>query len=334
MCEQNLKRKAAVILSLCMAVSGVSLVLGGCTRREQLVLETADMADESRGGEPGLTGQFPAGEAAGTDSERMQEQAAGQAGRGQTQSGSALQAGQGQTQSGSGQQAGQGQTQPESGQQAGQSQYSTAGDEAAKAGQYATGTGVDGSAQSGGGAQTSDGTVIWVHVCGAVRKAGVYELPAGSRVYEAVQEAGGFAADADESYVNQAQRLSDGAKLVIPTVEQVEEAAGDSRTEAGQIGIVEQAGVQQAGYGVSDAGTGDGAGQTDPVSAAADGRININTASEAQLCEIPGIGATRAAAIAAYRQEHGGFSSIEEIMNVSGIKEGTYAKIKDRITVN
>lgn len=325
MCEQNLKRKAAVILSLCMAVSGVSLVLGGCTRREQLVLETADMADESRGGEPGMTGQVPDGEAAGTGS----EQAAEQAGQGQTQSGSGQQTGQGQTQSGSGQQAGQGQTQPESGQQAGQSQYSTAGDEAAKAGQYANGTGADGSAQSGDGAQASDGTVIWVHVCGAVRKAGVYELPAGSRVYEAVQEAGGFAADADESYVNQAQRLSDGAKLVIPTVEQVEEAAVDSRTEAGQIGIVEQ-----AGYGVNDAGTGDGAGQTDPVSVAADGRININTASEAQLCEIPGIGATRAAAIAAYRQEHGGFSSIEEIMNVSGIKEGTYAKIKDRITVN
>ncbi len=271
MCEQNLKRKAAVILSLCMAVSGVSLVLGGCTRREQLVLETADMADESRGGEPEITGQFPGGDAAGTGSERMQEQA-------------------------------------------GQSQYSAAGDEMAKAGQYVTGTGADGSAQSGGGAQASDGTVIWVHVCGAVRKAGVYELPAGSRVYEAVQEAGGFAADADESYVNQAQRLSDGAQLVIPTVE--------------------QAGVQQDGYGVSDAGTGDGAGRTDPVSVAADGRININTASEAQLCEIPGIGATRAAAIAAYRQEHGGFSSIEEIMNVSGIKEGTYAKIKDRITVN
>ncbi len=176
--------------------------------------------------------------------------------------------------------------------------------------------------------------MIWVHVCGAVRKAGVYELPAGSRVFEAVQEAGGFAADADESYVNQAQRLSDGAKLVIPTVEQVEEAAGDSRTEAGRIGIVEQAGVQEAGYGVSAAGTGDSDGRTDPVSVSADGRININTAPEAQLCEIPGIGATRAAAIAAYRQEHGGFSSIEEIMNVSGIKEGTYAKIKDRITVN
>lgn len=308
MCEQNLKRKAAVILSLCMAVSGVSLVLGGCTRREQLVLETADMADESRGGEPGLTGQFPAGEAAGTDS-----------GRGQAQPESGQQAGQGQAQTGIGQQPGQGQS-------------GTAGDEAAKAGQY--GADADGSAQTVGGEQPADSTVIWVHVCGAVRKAGVYELPAGSRVFEAVQEAGGFAADADESYVNQAQRLSDGAKLVIPTVEQVEEAAGDSRTEAGRIGIVEQAGVQEAGYGVSAAGTGDSDGRTDPVSVSADGRININTAPEAQLCEIPGIGATRAAAIAAYRQEHGGFSSIEEIMNVSGIKEGTYAKIKDRITVN
>lgn len=308
MCEQNLKRKAAVILSLCMAVSGVSLVLGGCTRREQLVLETADMADESRGGEPGMSGRSSDGEAAGTDSGRGQEQPE------------------------SGQQAGQGQAQTGIGQQPGQGQSGTAGDEAAKAGQY--GADADGSAQTVGGEQPADSTVIWVHVCGAVRKAGVYELPAGSRVFEAVQEAGGFAADADEGYVNQAQRLSDGAKLVIPTVEQVEEAAGDSRTEAGRIGIVEQAGVQEAGYGVSAAGTGDSDGRTDPVSVSADGRININTAPEAQLCEIPGIGATRAAAIAAYRQEHGGFSSIEEIMNVSGIKEGTYAKIKDRITVN
>lgn len=308
MCEQNLKRKAAVILSLCMAVSGVSLVLGGCTRREQLVLETADMADESRGGEPGMSGRSSDGEAAGTDSGRGQEQPE------------------------SGQQAGQGHAQTGIGQQPGQGQSGTAGDEAAKAGQY--GADADGSAQTVGGEQPADSTVIWVHVCGAVRKAGVYELPAGSRVFEAVQEAGGFAADADESYVNQAQRLSDGAKLVIPTVEQVEEAAGDSRTEAGRIGIVEQAGVQEAGYGVSAAGTGDSDGRTDPVSVSADGRININTAPEAQLCEIPGIGATRAAAIAAYRQEHGGFSSIEEIMNVSGIKEGTYAKIKDRITVN
>ena len=64
------------------------------------------------------------------------------------------------------------------------------------------------------------------------------------------------------------------------------------------------------------------------------GRININTASEAQLCDIPGIGATRAAAIAAYRESHGGFQKPEDIMKVNGIKEGMYEKIKDSISVN
>ena len=81
-----------------------------------------------------------------------------------------------------------------------------------------------------------------------------------------------------------------------------------------------------------------GGGETVSIEAGssteADGKVNINTASEAQLCEIPGIGATRAAAITTYRQEHGSFHSIEEIMNVSGIKEGTYTKIKDCIKVN
>lgn len=166
--------------------------------------------------------------------------------------------------------------------------------------------------------------MICVHVCGAVKRAGVYELPAGSRVYEAVKCAGGFSDEADEDYVNQAQRLSDGSKLVIPTIEQAQSAkdGGDSAVE--QIGIVEQDDVTlAAGHEMSSEADG-----------SSDGRININTASEAQLCEIPGIGATRAAAIVAYRQESGGFRSIEDIMNVSGIKEGTYAKIKDSIKVN
>ena len=62
---------------------------------------------------------------------------------------------------------------------------------------------------------------ICIHVCGAVQMPGVYELQAGSRVYEAVQAAGGFAAEADQNYVNQAQELTDGVKLVIPTVEEI-----------------------------------------------------------------------------------------------------------------
>ena len=179
--------------------------------------------------------------------------------------------------------------------------------------------------------QADASTVIYVHVCGAVEHAGVYELPAGSRVFEAVKEAGGFAPEADEGYVNQAQRLTDGDKLVIPTVEQVQNAVEDTGNDAEQIGIVEQAGTGQAAlYGVS-AGADGQAAEADAVT---DGKININTATEAQLCEIPGIGATRASAIVAYRQESGGFNSIEDIMKVSGIKEGTYAKIKDSIKVN
>ena len=170
---------------------------------------------------------------------------------------------------------------------------------------------------------SQEAPAIWVHVCGAVKNPDVYELPAGSRVYEAVKQAGGFAEEADESYVNQAQILTDGAKLVIPTAEQTQAMAqGDQDGNIGIIGgeTTESGALKQD---VAEGGT-DAAGA----------KININTATQAQLCEIPGIGATRAAAIAAYRQEHGAFTRIEDIMNVSGIKEGTYVKIKDSITVN
>ena len=170
---------------------------------------------------------------------------------------------------------------------------------------------------------------IYVHVCGAVKNPGVYELDAGSRVYEAIEEAGGFTEDADASYVNQAQRMTDGAKLIIPTIEQTESMSASDFAE--MIGIIEAEGTEQAGSGQEGSA---GVGTASDRSAVSDGKININTASEAELCNSPGIGETRAAAIVAYRQEIGGFASIEDIMNVSGIKQGTYDKIKDRIKVN
>ena len=163
---------------------------------------------------------------------------------------------------------------------------------------------------------------------------GVYELEAGSRVYEAVELAGGFAEGAEQNYVNQAQILDDGVKLVIPTQEEAS-ADGERKTSlaagkpqdnaAKEIGIV---------GGASGDGKGTGEGADTGASAASVGRININTASEAMLCEIPGVGATRAAAIAAYREAHGAFEKPEDIMKVNGIKEGMYEKIKDSISVN
>lgn len=182
--------------------------------------------------------------------------------------------------------------------------------------------------QSAAGRQEESGEpsafsgTICVHVCGAVVMPAVYELPAGSRVYEAVEAAGGFTEEADESYVNQAEALMDGTKLVIPTTAQT----GDMTSQDGQtlLGVIQPVQTWQDAAEGTEAGT----------APASSDKININTATEAQLCNIPGIGATRAAAIAAYRQEQGGFARIEDIMNVNGIKEGTYAKIKDSITVN
>ena len=166
----------------------------------------------------------------------------------------------------------------------------------------------------------SEPELLCVHVCGAVMRPGVYELPTGCRVYEAVREAGGFAENADQNYVNQAQTLRDGVKLVIPTKEEVEafSADGDGSTRA-LAGIVDESAWEI---------------ETEESGTASDGRININTASEAELCNIPGIGGTRAAAIAAYRESNGSFQKSEDIMKVSGIKEGLYEKIKDSIRVD
>jgi competence protein ComEA len=184
---------------------------------------------------------------------------------------------------------------------------------------------------------------ICVHVCGAVKNPGVYVLASGSRVYEAVQAAGGFTEEAHESYVNQAQKLPDGVQLVIPTVQQVEElqqAEGQTTAGAAEENTAE-APFAAMGIGIIGAESTGIAEETTAGAAAAvssssvgDDKININTASESELCSIPGIGTTRAAAILAYRQEHGSFQSIEDIMNVSGIKQGTYDKIKDSIKVN
>lgn len=185
--------------------------------------------------------------------------------------------------------------------------------------------------------------VIYVHVCGAVEKPGVYELKTGSRVYEAVEQAGGFTGDAEQNYVNQAQVLEDGVKLVIPTREEAA-AAGERGTasvaEKPQRDASEKSGIVQEGAGIElgivggASQGGQSAGTGGSTGAPADGRININTASETQLCEIPGVGATRAAAIVSYRENHGAFEKPEDIMKVSGIKEGMYEKIKDSISVN
>ena len=163
--------------------------------------------------------------------------------------------------------------------------------------------------------------MIYVDVCGAVANPGVFQLAAGSRVFQAIEAAGGYLPEAALTCVNRAGVLTDGQQLYILTQEEMERQGLDPAEMSGA----------SDGQMNGSAGTGQNTGMTAQVQQ--DNRININTADEAQLTTLTGIGATRAQAIIAYREENGPFAAREDIMNVQGIKEGTFAKIKDEIVV-
>lgn len=153
--------------------------------------------------------------------------------------------------------------------------------------------------------QTEQSMVLYADICGAVQEPGVYKLEEGARIFQLIKQAGGLREDADLNSVNQAEIVTDGMKIRIYTKE-----------EAASL-------PQQIWESTAESE------QTAPVSA----KININSADIVQLTQLTGIGEARAADIIAYRTEHGRFLTIEEIMNVSGIKESTFQKIKDQIVV-
>lgn len=143
---------------------------------------------------------------------------------------------------------------------------------------------------------TDSNEKIFVHICGAVVNPGMYELAPHSLVSDAIKTAGGFSDDADENYLNLAKEVTNGEQLKVPTKDEARIAWQESQD-------------------------------------AKDGIVNINSADVEGLCQLPGIGSARAETIIAYRNEHGPFKTIEDIMNVSGIKEAAFAKIKDKIKV-
>lgn len=143
---------------------------------------------------------------------------------------------------------------------------------------------------------------IYVYVCGAVNQTGVYELKKDARAYEAIECAGGLLEDAATLAVNQAEILSDGQQLYIPTQEEYEAGNPTNITDSAQLNT-------------------------------SDGKIHLNTATKEELTTLTGIGESRAESIIAYRETHGSFQNIEELMNVDGIKEGIFQKIKEQIAL-
>lgn len=197
-----------------------------------------------------------------------------------------------------------------------------------------------GAGQEAGPAVDSDigqaaGGEIYVHVCGAVKDPGVYGLPAGSRFYEAVEAAGGFAEDACRDYLNMAAVLADGSRLEIPTVEEIREKEALEREQAkdgGEKTPAEEGYYTLAGEpGTADTGENETAGE---AASAPEGLININTAGIEELCRLPGIGEGRAKAILEYRDKQGSFGKKEDIMQVSGIGEKMYARMEAYLTVD
>ncbi|HVF53875.1 MAG TPA: helix-hairpin-helix domain-containing protein [Actinomycetota bacterium] len=141
-------------------------------------------------------------------------------------------------------------------------------------------------------------STVLVHVAGAVRHSGLYELPSGARVADAVAAAGGASRRGDLDLLNLAEILSDGQKILVPT-------RGGAATPA---------------EGVSS-------------SPAGPHIVNLNTASPAELETIPGIGPTKAAAIVSYREEVGLFTSVDQILEVAGIGPATLDAIRPYIAI-
>ncbi|MFT4037415.1 MAG: ComEA family DNA-binding protein [Thermomicrobiales bacterium] len=142
---------------------------------------------------------------------------------------------------------------------------------------------------------------VVVDLRGAVAKPGVYELPAGSRLDDAIVAAGGLTDAADLSQINLAQRVQDGAVVSVPALLPGGEDAA-------------------------------GAESTAPAQSAPGSRVNINTASAAELDSLPGIGEVSAGRIIQYREANGPYRSIDDLVHVQGISMSTINKLRDLVT--
>jgi competence protein ComEA len=177
-------------------------------------------------------------------------------------------------------------------------------------------------APSSAGASGSTGTAVRVsrpptqasvvHVAGAVRRPGVYRLPAGARVQEAVRRAGGARPGANVNGINLAAKVVDGQQVVVP-----------SRTPSGS-GAASAAGA--AGAAAAGAAGGGAVG-----SAAAGPPVSLNNATAEQLDTLDGVGPATAQKIIAWRTQHGGFRSVADLGQVPGIGPKKLAALRDRV---
>ena len=159
---------------------------------------------------------------------------------------------------------------------------------------------------------------IFVHVCGAVKKEGVYELSPDARVVDAIRAAGGCTKKAASFGINQAEALKDGVQVYVPTKAEI-------KKETNGVGSLASFGTEGVRTGLSSQGMNPGGG--------GDALININLATKEELMKLNGVGEAKAELIITYRQAKGGFKDIKDIMKIKGIKQKFFDKIKDKICI-
>lgn len=140
-------------------------------------------------------------------------------------------------------------------------------------------------------------TTIYVYMCGEIKKPDVYEVSEGIRLFEVIEIAGGFSENAAKEALNLARKVNDQEQIYVPSIADIEE-----------------------GYVVTSMTMNDGV-------------VSINNADKETLMTLPGIGESKAMAIIDYRNTYGAFKAIEDIMNVSGIKENLFNQIKKHISL-
>ena len=184
---------------------------------------------------------------------------------------------------------------------------------------------------------------IVVPITGAVKSPGVYRLPIGARGKDAVEKAGGVLKGANSAALNLAAKLEDGSQLYIPTRKEEPQSLAEKEYLAGNLPIVlptksVESKVPNAPISTKpsksnangERGSRSGSGKlTDP----SQGMVNINKAGDEELQKLPGIGPAMAGRVIAYRQESGGFQTPEDLMQVSGIGEKKFAKMKPFVKV-
>lgn len=189
---------------------------------------------------------------------------------------------------------------------------------------------------------------VVVHVCGCVEKPGVYTLTEDDRIVDAVDKAGGFTEEAAADYLNLANPLVDGCKIYVPSKDEVavnmspkDTMGADGTTEAAASTSIPSKDAVSAVSAVSanrdyielPVLSETKQEMTAVTEDTGNALVNLNTASKEELMTLPGVGESKALKIITYREENGGFNAIEDIMNITGIKEKMFDKIKDHITV-